>query len=75
MPWPRRRTGETYRNNVKVTFHKGASLQDPAGLFNASLDGNVRRAIDFAEGAEIDEAAFKDLVAAAAALNAAKPRR
>jgi hypothetical protein len=63
-------TGETYKNVVKVTFAKGASLKDPAGLFNSSLDGNVRRAIDFYEGEEIDEKAFKALVRAAIALNA-----
>ena len=62
-------TGETYRNVVKATFAKGASLADPAGLFNASLDGNTRRAIDFREGDEIDEDAFKALVCAAVALN------
>lgn len=62
-------TGETYKNAVKLTFAKGASLQDPAGLFNASLEGNTRRAIDLHEGDEIDEAAFKALIRAAAALN------
>lgn len=62
-------TGETYRSAVKVTFAKGASLDDPSGLFNASLEGNTRRAIDFHEGDEIDEAAFKKLIRAAAALN------
>jgi hypothetical protein len=62
-------TGETYRNKVKLTFAKGAQLADPAGLFNSSLDGKVRRAIDIAEGGLIDEAAFKALIAAAAALN------
>ena len=55
-------TGESYKNVVKLTFAKGASLQDPAGLFNSSLDGNVRRAIDIHEGEEVDEAAFKALV-------------
>lgn len=55
-------TGETYKKAVKLTFAKGASLKDPAKLFNSSLEGNVRRAIDFAEGAEIDEKAFKALV-------------
>ncbi|GAA0295803.1 DUF1801 domain-containing protein [Sphingomonas oligophenolica] len=65
-------TGETYKKVVKVTFAKGASLDDPTGLFNSSLDGNVRRAIDFAEGAEMDEAAFKALVRAAVALNAGR---
>lgn len=63
-------TGETYKNVVKVTFAKGASLDDPAGLFNSSLEGNTRRAIDFREEDEIDEEAFKGLVRAAAALNA-----
>jgi len=62
-------TGETYKKAVKLTFAKGASLKDPAGLFNSSLEGNVRRAIDFSEGDEIDEAAFKTLIRAAAALN------
>src|SRR3954451_15345560 len=64
-------TGESYKQVVKVTFAKGASLDDPSGLFNSSLDGNVRRAIDFREDDEIDEDAFKALVQAAAALNAA----
>ena len=63
-------TGETYKSVVKMTFAKGASLEDPAGLFNSSLDGNVRRAIDFREGEEIDEDALKALVRAAVALNA-----
>jgi hypothetical protein len=63
-------TGETYKQVVKVTFAKGASLDDPSGLFNSSLEGNTRRAIDFHEGDEIDEAAFKALVRDAAALNA-----
>ena len=63
-------TGETYKSIVKVTFAKGASLPDPAGLFNSSLDGNVRRAIDFHEGEKIGEAAFKPLVRAAVSLNA-----
>jgi hypothetical protein len=62
-------TGETYKNYVKLTFAKGASLKDPSGLFNASLEGNVRRAIDFHEGGEINEAAFVELVRAAVALN------
>jgi hypothetical protein len=62
-------TGETYRSVVKMTFAKGASLPDPAGLFNASLDGNVRRAIDFREGDTIDEQALTALVRAAVALN------
>jgi hypothetical protein len=64
-------TGETYKSVVKVTFARGAALQDPAGLFNASLDGNVRRAIDIREGDAIDEKAFKALVRAAVALNTA----
>ncbi|MCF3640523.1 DUF1801 domain-containing protein [Rhizobium sp. TRM95111] len=69
-------TGETYRSAVKMTFARGASLEDPAGLFNASLEGNTRRAIDFHEGDEIDEEALKALVRAAAALNAsAGPRK
>jgi hypothetical protein len=62
-------TGETYKKAVKVTFAKGASLEDPADLFNSSLEGNTRRAIDFHEGDEIDEKAFKALVRAAVALN------
>ena len=62
-------TGETYKNAVKLTFAKGAALPDPSGLFNASLDGNVRRAIDIHEGDKIDEAALKDLIRAAVALN------
>jgi hypothetical protein len=62
-------TGETYKNAVKVTFAKGASLDDPSGLFNSSLGGNTRRAIDFHEGDEIDEKAFEALVRAAVALN------
>ncbi len=62
-------TGETYKNQVKMTFAKGASLEDPAGLFNSSLEGNVRRAIDFHEGDEIDEKALKALVRAAVDLN------
>lgn len=62
-------TGETYKSAVKLTFAKGASLPDPAGLFNASLDGNVRRAIDLHEGDRINEKAFKDLIRAAVALN------
>ena len=64
-------TGETYKNVVKTTFAKGASLADPSGLFNSSLEGNVRRAIDFHEGDTIDEAAFKALVREAVALNLA----
>jgi hypothetical protein len=62
-------TGETYKNAVKMTFAKGAALKDPAGLFNSSLEGNVRRAIDIHEGEKINEAALKDLVRAAVALN------
>jgi hypothetical protein len=62
-------TGETYRNVVKLTFAKGAALNDPSGLFNASLDGKVRRAIDIQEGGRIDEPAFKALIRAAVALN------
>ena len=62
-------TGETYKNVVKVTFSKGASLKDPSGLFNSSLDGNVRRAIDIHEGEAIDEEAFKALIRAAVSLN------
>src|SRR5262249_10855991 len=78
-------TGETYKNVVKMTFAKGAALKDLAGLFNSSLEGNVRRAIDIHEGDEVDEAALKDLIRAAVALNLkgknagdkskAKPRR
>ena len=64
-------TGETYKNAVKLTFARGAALEDPAGLFNASLDGNARRAIDIREGEKIDEKALKALVRAASALNAA----
>ena len=64
-------TGETYKNVVKMTFARGASLQDPSGLFNSSLDGNVRRAIDIHEGDEIDEEALKALIRAAVALNTA----
>ena len=62
-------TGETYKNVVKMTFAKGAALPDPSGLFNSSLEGNVRRAIDIHEGDKIDEAALKDLIRAAVALN------
>jgi len=65
-------TGETYKAVVKFTFAKGASLKDPAGLFNSSLDGNVRRAIDIHEGETINAAAFTKLIQAAAALNGAK---
>ena len=70
-------TGETYKSVVKLTFAKGAALEDPAGLFNASLDGNTRRAIDIREGEEVDADAFKALVRAAVALNASggKARR
>jgi hypothetical protein len=73
-------TGETYKNVVKMTFAKGASLKDPAGLFNSSLEGNVRRAIDIHEGDKINESALKDLIRAAVALNLqarnkAKPKR
>jgi len=64
-------TGETYKKVVKMTFAKGAALKDPASLFNSSLDGNVRRAIDIHEGEKIDEAALKDLIRAAVALNIA----
>jgi hypothetical protein len=67
-------TGETYKSVVKLTFAKGAALKDPAGLFNASLEGNVRRAIDLHEGDEIVEAAFKTLIRAAAALNRSSAR-
>lgn len=62
-------TGESYKDKVKLTFAKGASLRDPARLFNASLDGNVRRAIDLHEGEEVDESAFKALIREAVALN------
>jgi hypothetical protein len=65
-------TGETYKSVVKLTFAKGASLKDPSRLFNSSLEGNVRRAIDLREGDEIDEDAFKTLIRAAAALNGSK---
>nr|WP_233021986.1 DUF1801 domain-containing protein [Rhodopseudomonas boonkerdii] len=68
-------TGESYKSAVKLTFAKGAILDDPKGLFNASLDGNVRRAIDLHEGDAIDETAFKALVRAAAAVNASKPAK
>jgi hypothetical protein len=72
-------TGESYQSKVKLTFAKGASLKDPAGLFNSSLDGNTRRAIDINEGEEVDAAAFKALIRAAVALNTsvekARPRR
>jgi hypothetical protein len=65
-------TGETYKNVVKTTFAKGAALEDPAGLFNSSLDGNTRRAIDFHEGEKIDEEALKALIRAAVTLNASR---
>ena len=67
-------TGETYKSLVKLTFAKGASLEDPKSLFNSSLEGNVRRAIDIREGEEIDEKAFKALIKAAVAVNKAKGR-
>lgn len=67
-------TGETYKTAVKLTFAKGASLADPAGLFNASLEGNTRRAIDIHEGDTVDEDAFKALIRAAADLNTSKAR-
>ena len=67
-------TGETYKTVVKMTFLKGAALQDPSGLFNSSLDGNTRRAIDFHEGDTIDEAALKTLIRAAVTLNKSKAR-
>src|SRR3982074_1764942 len=66
-------TGETYKSVVKLTFAKGASLKDPSGLFNSSLEGNVRRAIDIHEGDELDEDALKTLIRAAAALNRSSP--
>ncbi len=68
-------TGESYREVVKLTFQKGAALNDTSGLFNSSLDGNVRRAIDIREGETIDEAALTDLVVQAIALNKAKPAK
>jgi hypothetical protein len=68
-------TGETYKSAVKMTFAKGASLEDPAHLFNSSLEGKVRRAIDFREGEKIDEAALKRLIRAAVALNQSQARR
>ena len=67
-------TGETYKTVVKLTFAKGASLKDPKGLFNSSLEGNTRRAIDIHEGDEIDEKAFQTLIRAAAALNGSRTR-
>jgi hypothetical protein len=68
-------TGETYKNVVKMTFAKGAALKDPTGIFNSSLDGNTRRAIDFREGEKIDEEALKTLVRAAVTLNKSKAQR
>jgi hypothetical protein len=68
-------TGETYKQVVKMTFAKGASLEDPSGLFNSSLDGNTRRAIEFREGEKIDEAALKALVREAVAVNGSKVKR
>jgi hypothetical protein len=68
-------TGETYKNVVKVTFAKGAALEDPEGLFNSSLEGNTRRAIDFHEGEKIDGKALKALIRAAVALNASRARK
>ncbi|WP_409192225.1 DUF1801 domain-containing protein [Bradyrhizobium sp. RDM4] len=68
-------TGETYKSVVKLTFAKGAALQDPAGLFNSSLEGNVRRAIDFQEGAKINEKALKTLIHAAVELNTSKAKK
>ena len=68
-------TGETYKDKVKLTFARGASLDDPSGLFNASLDGGTRRAIDFHEGDGLDEAAFKALIAEAVALNRSRAPR
>ena len=68
-------TGETYKAAVKTTFAKGASLEDPSSLFNSSLEGNTRRAIDFPEGGKIDEKAFKALIRAAVALNTSKPAK
>jgi hypothetical protein len=68
-------TGETYKSAVKMTFAKGASLEDPAGLFNSSLEGNTRRAIDFHEGDKIDERALKALIRAAVALNTSRTKK
>ena len=68
-------TGETYKSAVKTTFAKGAALADPAKLFNSSLEGKVRRAIDFTEGGKIDEKAFKVLIRTAVALNTSKPAK
>ena len=67
-------TGETYKNVVKMTFAKGAALEDPSGLFNSSLEGNTRRAIDFHEGDTVDEKALKALIRAAVTLNAFRSR-
>ena len=67
-------TGETYKKAVKLTFAKGASLEDPSGLFNSSLEGNTRRAIDFPEGGKIDEKAFKALIKEAVALNLSRAK-
>lgn len=67
-------TGETYKNAVKLTFAKGASLEDPSGLFNSSLEGSTRRAIDIHEGEAIDEAAFQKLIVAAVALNTSRKK-
>jgi hypothetical protein len=67
-------TGKTYKDKVKLTFAKGAALKDPSGLFNASLDGNVRRALDIFEGEKLNEKAFKALINQAAALNASKKK-
>ena len=68
-------TGETYKNVVKMTFAKGAALEDPSGLFNSSLEGNTRRAIDVHEGEKIDEKALKALIRAAVTLNASRAKR
>ena len=68
-------TGETYKDKVKLTFANGASLKDPKGLFNSSLDGNTRRAIDFREGEAVDAAAFEALIRDAVAFNQARPKR
>ena len=67
-------TGETYKNVVKMTFAKGAALKDPSGVFNSSLDGNTRRAIDFHEGEKIDEEALRTLIRAAVTLNKSKAK-
>lgn len=68
-------TGETYKDKVKLTFARGAALDDPAGLFNSSLDGNTRRAIDIRQGEQVDEEAFKALIREAVALNRSKAPR